>query len=156
MKKMYRPLIKGTNWALVGISGLLGFSGCDNTGQEMYGVPWASYAIKGTVVNIADGKPVEGIRVDIVTNNPDGYEGHKPESWITTTNAKGEFKLSNTLGSDETLAITDIDGDKNGSFVSDTLKVDYRNAEHIGGGKGWFQGELVATVKAEIAEIKEQ
>jgi hypothetical protein len=34
------------------------------------------------------------------------------------------------------------------------VKVDYDKAEHIGGGDGWFQGELTAIVKAELTEQK--
>jgi putative lipoprotein (rSAM/lipoprotein system) len=156
MKINYRPLIKGTNWALVGILGILGFSGCDAVGPDMYGTPWASLAIKGTVVNKADGKPIEGIKVDVVTDNLGLLEGQTPESWIATTNAKGEFALSNTYGGETRIAITDIDGEKNGSFVSDTIKVRYDNdnAEIIGGEKGWNQGVLTATVKVELKEKK--
>jgi putative lipoprotein (rSAM/lipoprotein system) len=156
MKLNKRALIKRTNWALGGILGVLGFSNCIENGADEYGTPWADYAIKGTVVNKTNGKPVEGIKVDVVTDNTGLLEGQKPESWIATTNAKGEFQLSNTFGGETMIAVTDIDGEKNGSFVSDTLKVNYDNdnSEIIGGGKGWNQGTLTATVKVELTEKK--
>jgi len=144
MKKMnYRDLIKASNWLLAGLMTLLGFTSCEKTLEE-YGTPWETYAIKGAVVNKTDGKPIKGIKVNVVPY----------DDLSVLTDEKGEFKFSDTSGQEGSLAFTDIDGEANGLFVSDTVKVDYDNAEHIGGGDGWFQGELTAIVKAELTEQK--
>jgi putative lipoprotein (rSAM/lipoprotein system) len=168
MRINYRPFIKGTNWALAGILTLLGFSRCgDKYGPDEYGTPWANYTIKGAVVDKATGKPIEGIQVNIVTNDEPmvmygppwtGYspkEAVKPEDWTTLTNAKGEFELSNTPEWGQIpVAVTDIDGEKNGSFVPDTLAVDYENAKQTEKGQGWYRGEYTKTIKVELTEKK--
>jgi putative lipoprotein (rSAM/lipoprotein system) len=158
MKKINRPLIKGTNWALAGILGLLGFSACENDLLE-YGTPFADYTVKGAVVNKADGKPIEGIRIDAITRNPEDWNYSLGKELTTVTNAKGEFKLSNRIDAGDSklsfsIAITDIDGEKNGSFVSDTLSTNFRDAEHAGKQKNWYEGEYIKTVKVELTEKK--
>jgi putative lipoprotein (rSAM/lipoprotein system) len=163
MKKMVRPLIKGTNWALAGLLSLLGFSGCGDSVEE-YGAPYADYTVKGTVVNKADGKPVEGIKVSTnIVSYPEGPVPMYGVMWMpykelsaVTTNAKGEFKLSEKSLSDffPTVIVTDIDGEKNGSFASDTLYIDFKDAELTGKQKGWYIGEYVSTVNVELTEKK--
>ena len=69
--KINRVIIKGINLALAGILSLLGFVGCQkNAPLDEYGSPYADYTVKGTVVNKATGKPIEGIRV-----------GYDPMNW---------------------------------------------------------------------------
>ncbi|MDR1938099.1 MAG: radical SAM-associated putative lipoprotein [Tannerellaceae bacterium] len=155
MKKIYRPLIKGTNWALAGLLSLTGFSSCGDIigggSVAEYGVPWASFAIKGTVVDKASKEPIPGVEVKLAL--PDSVKAYypNPPAWTTTTDSKGEFKLPDTPGWEkEPLVITDVDGEANGSYPTDTVYVDYRNAVHLGGGSGWFQGELTAIVKIEL------
>jgi len=163
--KINRTFIKGTNWALAGLISMLGFSGCERSGLLEYGTPNADYTVKGTVVNKADGKPIEGIRV-----------GYSPEPTIiplygvistpytpktsVTTNAKGEFTLTeNTFPvSDQTLPVyvEDIDGEKNGLFQSDTLQVDFNNAKQTKKSDSWYEGEFTVTVNVELTEIKNQ
>ena len=155
MKKIYRPLLKGTNWALAGLLGFLGFSACDNTGEEpvMYGVPWASHAIKGAVVDNETGKPIEGIEVKLAI--PDSIlraaNISYQKTWKAITNSEGEYKLSDTYfhftEKGLPVAVNDIDGEKNGSFKSDTIYVDTTKGEHVpeDPNKAWFNGEFVTT-----------
>jgi len=151
---MYRLLINGTNWILAGILSLLGFSGCNSLEPvDMYGVPWASCAIKGNVIDKMTKQPIQGIEVKIAL--PDSILQHLtspiPDTWTGITDNKGDFKLSDTWQMDNIpLAATDIDGEQNGLYKPDTIYVSFSNAEHIGGGKGWFQGELVATANFEL------
>jgi hypothetical protein len=51
MRIVIHPILKGVNWVLVGILSLLGFSRCTPGGELMYGVPWASAAIHGKVID---------------------------------------------------------------------------------------------------------
>jgi putative lipoprotein (rSAM/lipoprotein system) len=169
MKNNYRSFIKITNWVLAGILGLLGFSSCIESGEVEYGVPSADYTVKGTVVNKSNGKPIGGIQVNIVPPYrailmygvpPTNYYPKQAVNPVVT-NAKGEFKLSDRLSIEEvnynlpfSVALTDIDGEKNGSFASDTLSVDFKDAVLTGKQKGWYDGEYVKTVKVELTEKK--
>jgi putative lipoprotein (rSAM/lipoprotein system) len=150
---------------LAGILGLLGFSGCDEYGPDEYGTPWANYTIKGSVVNKANGKPIEGISV-VVSNTPEGPMAEYGVPWTpykylsAVTDAKGAFKLSdkdmtNYFRPDPVpLIVSDIDGEKNGSFASDTLYIDFKDAERSGKPSGWYGGEFTKTVKVELTEKK--
>ena len=168
MKKIYRPLIKGTNWALAGLLGLLGFTACENGlgGDDeeplMYGVPWASHAIKGAVVDKATGKPIEGIEVKLAI--PDSLLRNAnisyPNTWKATTDSKGEYKLSDTWPNISEkglpIALNDIDGEKNGSYKSDTIYVDTTKGKHVPAdpNKQWFNGEFVTTADFTMEEDK--
>lgn len=159
MKKIVRPFIKGTNWALAGLLSLLGFASCgDNIGETpaMYGVPWAGYAIKGTVTDKATGEPIKDIEVKV--EFPDSLKIYRPTlpDLKARTNEKGEFEIQDTPAPAWVIT-TDVDGEKNGSFAADTLSVDgYNDAEHIGGGGGWFQGHLTKTVDVKLTQKEKE
>jgi putative lipoprotein (rSAM/lipoprotein system) len=151
MKKIYYLLLKSANGILAGLMLLLGFSSCQDQTVE-YGAPSADYAIKGTVVNKSTGQPVQGIEVKIDIDKP--YVQWKGP-WEKLTTQEGLFNLSmpNALfdGSEQiTIAATDIDGEANGSFKSDTVYVSFRNAQQTAEGKRWFMGEFTLTVKVEL------
>ena len=47
-----RVFLRKVNWALAGVIGMLGFSGCNKSAMLVeYGSPYADYTVKGTVVN---------------------------------------------------------------------------------------------------------
>jgi putative lipoprotein (rSAM/lipoprotein system) len=174
MKINYRPLIKGTNWALAGILGILGFSKCDDiTNNKMeYGTPKTDYVIKGAVVDKASGKPIKGIKVNIVYEPILMYgtqwTDYSPKEAVipeAITDETGEFMLMETsvygikakeiIEQKFPVAITDIDGEKNGSFESNTLYIDYEGAIQTKKGKGWYDGEYTKTVNVELTEKKD-
>jgi putative lipoprotein (rSAM/lipoprotein system) len=117
----------------------------------LYGVPWASCAIQGNVVDKATNQPIPGIEVKIALPAHMSQSFPDAGKWKITTDAKGDYKLSNTMQMDSIpLVATDIDGEKNGLYRPDTIYVNFSNAKHIGGGSGWFQGELVATANFKL------
>jgi putative lipoprotein (rSAM/lipoprotein system) len=171
--KINKVFSKGMNWVLAGIISMLGFAGCeDKYGMTEYGSPHADYTIKGVVVNKATGKPVKGIRV-----------GYSPEFWATamygvipapyqpknrvhvTTDAKGEFKLTDRFHDGEfqtvndkpvlPVYVEDIDGEENGSFQPEYLQVDITEAERGGKPKNWYAGEYSINVNVELTETGE-
>ena len=162
--KINRAFIKGTNWALAGLISMLGFAGCrESEPIDEYGSPLADYTVKGAVVNKADGKPIEGIQVAIgYPYNEENMSYIDPELYLVktdsmTTNAKGEFKLTNKsiydLKRTMPVFVQDIDGEKNGLFQSDTLHVDFSKAEHSGKQKDWYYGEFTVTLNVELNKI---
>lgn len=159
MSKYKRKLIKGTNWALAGLLSLLGFTRCGLIDPvDEYGTPWSSYAVKGAVTDKTTGKPIEGVEVKIAI--PDSlrqyYNKEQLDRWKTLTDKNGDFKLSDTPDEGtlecSPMVTSDIDQEKNGIYKSDTMYIDYKYAEHIGGGKGWDQGELTKTVQIKLEE----
>jgi len=164
--KINRAFIKGANWALAGLISLLGFSGCKKNVLEEYGVLNADYTVKGSVVNKADGQPIEGIRVGYIT----AFEPITMDSVISAqynpkvsvaTDAKGEFEITkNTypIFSDQTISVyvEDIDGEKNGLFQSDTLQVSFSDAQQTKRSNKGYDGEFTVTVNVELNEIKDQ
>ena len=163
--KINRAFIKGTNWALAGLISMLGFTGCNREPLLEYGTPNVDYTVKGTVVNKATGKPIEGIRV-----------GYSPEAQFGTmygvmptpyqfknyviTDAKGAFKLTENVFPDQNLTIPvyveDIDGEQNGLYKADTLQVDFSKAERTKKASHWYEGEYTITENVQLTEIKNQ
>jgi putative lipoprotein (rSAM/lipoprotein system) len=145
------------NWALAGLIGILGFASCEKIGAKEYASPHADYTVKGKVVNKATKKPIEGIRVSYIWAAakygviPTSYQ---PKASVTT-NAKGEFKITESFSPNQTIlpvSVEDIDGEKNGSFQSETLEVDFKNATHSGKRKSWYHGEYTVTQNIEMTE----
>ena len=168
--KINRTFIKGTNWALAGLIGLLGFTNCEKKEPSVeYGTPNADYTVKGKVVNKATGKAIEGIRISYYDPEAIAYPmygtipaPYKPKNYVIT-NAKGEYKLTEKLSISEIqfignfpllpVYVEDIDGEKNGLFQSETIQVDFKSAEKTGKPKGWYDGEYTVTLNVELTEI---
>ena len=171
--KINRAFIKGTNWALAGLIGLLGFTNCDDRSTE-YGVPNADYTVKGTVVDKVTGKPIEGIRVGYDSRSqiiamygvmPTPYQ---PKTSVTT-NAKGEFNLTENFSFSDfpmddnskpiyerSVFIEDIDGEQNGLYSDTILNVDFTNAVHTGKQKNWYDGVYTVTENVQLNEESDQ
>jgi putative lipoprotein (rSAM/lipoprotein system) len=166
MKTTRRAFIKEINWVLAGIIGMLGFAGCNKSEPlNEYGTPHADYTVKGTVVNKVTKKPIEGIRVGYSSRDiPNLMYGvpqvpYTPKAHVLT-NTKGEFKLTDRFfpEGNKTLPVSveDIDGEKNGSFQSEYLEVDFSKAEHSGKTKSWYQGEYTVNMNIELTEIEKE
>jgi len=169
---MKKIVIKGINWILAGIMGLLGFAGCEKYDTPVYGVqyveygvPSAHYTVKGTVVNSADEKPIAGIRL-----------GYSPEVWdedafgpppeygaasyvYVISNDEGEFILTQRLfplSSNKKLSVyvEDIDGEENGLFRSKMVEVDFENTVSSGASGSWYKGEYTTTVTINLVEVE--
>lgn len=115
---------------------LLGFSSCDNNEPQMYGTPYATYSLKGKVID-AQRQPIRDIEVELKgVRNTLSYNRAEP----LKTNASGEFAFKGDLGAEEKfrLVARDVDGAANGSFKSDSI--DITMDKPSGGDGSWFQG----------------
>ena len=80
------------------------------------------------------------------------------------TDAKGEFKLTDRFYAGEyqweagktfiPLFIEDIDGEKNGLFVSENLQIDFSKATQSGKPQSWYNGEFTVTQNIELIEVE--
>jgi putative lipoprotein (rSAM/lipoprotein system) len=156
MKTICRPLIKGTNWALAGLLSLLGFSCTDNVAPE-YGTPHARYSVKGSVTDTA-GTLVPGIEILIKTEN-----GGPVRNEPAYTSGQGKFDVAYDAFPNEKfiLTATDVDGEANGSFKTDSVEVVFNKEDFYEKGDGhWYDGaakkELPPIVlKEEVKEADE-
>lgn len=158
MKKIYRPLLKGTNWALAGLLGLLGFhmASCEGGGAPEYGTPHATYVIKGKVSN-TKGVAIPAIEVKGVNEYNKEHMNELPTDYPykTVTNAQGEYELSISAfpSTDVTVYATDVDEAANGLYQPDSAQVIGKRLT-LKGGKGWYEGKATTTVDFTLKEEK--
>ena len=165
MKIDRRAFIKKMNWLLASAIGMLGFAGCEIIGEKEYGTPHADYTVKGAVVDKATGKPIKGIRVGYgcefcpvpeygVPSTPYVLKTH------VTTDAKGEFKLTDSFFPEESqklpVYVDDIDGNNNGLFQSEILQVDFKDAVQSRKPKSWYKGEYTVNLNVELTEVEKE
>ena len=83
---------------------LLGFAGCDEPQEDMYGTPYAEYTVKGRVTDAA-GTPIAGIEVRRSS------WGSDPSAVRTDTRGAYTFEADgNVLYMPPVLTFTDTDG----------------------------------------------
>lgn len=152
MKKVKNVWLRCSAWLLNSILLLLGFSSCDSNGSEMYGTPYATYSLKGKVVDTQK-QPIPDIEVKIKIGRGGDYHSQIAP---LKTNASGEFsfKESFSTGGEFRLVVRDVDGTANGSFKSDSIEI---TMDKPSGGDGWFQGsaskeDIVITLQKDEAK----
>ena len=153
MKKVKNVWLRCSAWLQNSILLLLGFSSCASIGSEMYGTPYATYSLKGKVVD-AQKQPIPDIEVKIKI----GYGGvYHSQIAPLKTNASGEFcfKENLTIDGKFRLVARDVDGTANGSFKSDSIEITMDKPS--GGDGSWFQGsaskeDIVITLQKDEAK----
>ena len=138
---------------------LLGFASCEELMCE-YGTPNMDYKISGTVTDKA-GTPVEGIRV-VIPNVDYDYDRNCMVSDTLFTDSKGHYVSPQHNDIDparEGMLFDDVDGEKNGSFLSQTLTPDdVWNAprKQVKKGDGhWYEGGFEYTVDVTLKKQQE-
>ena len=120
---------------------LLGFAGCDETQEDMYGTPYAEYTVKGRVTDAA-GTPVAGIEVQRSFGVPD------PSA--VRTDAQGAYLFEadgDVLYAPPVLAFTDTDGAAGGGdFAAKRVEVVFAERDRTGQREGsWMYGRFERT-----------
>lgn len=110
----------------------------------MYGTPSADFIVKGKVTDALTDLPIQNIRVVMP------YLHSYSHGDTVYTNAKGEYAIKQfdfPVFSEPRLVISsDVDGDKNGFYVGDTLKVYFTKKDRIKRGSGsWYEGVFEKT-----------
>lgn len=150
MKMIYRAFVKGTNWALAGLMGVLGFSGCSNDSPAEYGTPIANYKVSGRVTN-ESGKPIAGIQVELEETDI-SYSSYAARAF---TNTSGEYEITTeTIGRAEQLRliVSDIDKSQNGLYQNDTIQVKIEKEDYYDKGKGWNVGKAYKEINPRLKE----
>ena len=159
MKKVKNVWLRCSAWLLNSILLLLGFSSCDgddngNVGEQllMYGMPYATYSLKGKVVDTQK-QPIPDIEVKIKIGNGNVYYNQIAS---LKTNSSGEFSFKENLTAEGKfrLIARDADGAANGSFKSDSIDI---TTDKPSGGDGWFRGttskeDIVITLQKDEAK----
>lgn len=160
-----KSFIRGINVILAALLVLLGFSNCEP--KLEYGVPNADYTIKGTIVDKANSKPIEGIRIGFARSYPGPVTmyGVIPQPYrnfsADTTDVLGQYKLSDHFAIGEIqdnmlpVYVQDIDGAENGLYNDTVLNIDFENAKRTGKTKNWYDGEYTVDVNIELTRKKE-
>ena len=157
---MSKTFIRILNWTLAVLLVLLGFSNCDPVDE--YGVPNADYNLKGKVVDMADAKPIKGIRIGYYggyINQVDMYKvSRNPNVRFNadTTDVKGEYNFTQNsaiIPDDEiTVYVVDIDGDENGLYRDTVINVNFENAAKSGKTRNWYGGKLSLNLDIELTK----
>ncbi len=153
---MKKKMLTVSNWLLTTLVGILGFSACEDgpwSGRLEYGTPYATYSIKGKVVNNTN-QPIPAIQIVIDANS----EGGVPiQLGVLTTDNKGEFQKEFSLSPGDitfSLKIDDVDGVANGLYKSSTQSVIAKKNELVGG-SGWNQGKVEKNISVTLeSDIK--
>lgn len=141
---------------LAGILGVLGFTGCDGSGEEldMYGCPIVDFQVKGAVTS-ENGDPLKGIQVVVRT----AWDNTPHEADTVYTDAKGEFKsheLSSVSIDKQKVYFNDVDGEANGgAFKSDSIKLVDMDKKSLEEGDGWYKGTYEYATK-DVVKLKEE
>jgi len=150
MKKTNKKLLSITNQVLYGVLAILGFGSCNNgDGPLMYGCPYSIHKINGKVENTS-GTGIKGIRIRMIASSDQWIKSDTLLSDIT-----GSFKYQNEATAYTTttykIICEDIDGSTNGLYKTDSLNVDFKDAEYTNG-SGWFHGEATKDVVIKLNE----
>jgi len=120
----------------------------------MYGTPYATYGIKGKVVNNLN-QPVPAIQVVVDSNNGLG----SVFKVTLSTDSKGEFEkiyeFIRTPDTDLSLQFNDIDGVANGLYKPTSKIVTFKKSE-LTGAKGWYLGSVQKEVNVTLENDVQQ
>ncbi|WP_278625143.1 radical SAM-associated putative lipoprotein [Parabacteroides gordonii] len=145
MDKTYRFYLSISNKILAGLLALLGFSNTSCSPVDEYGSPYATYEIKGKVVN-EKGTAIPDMQVIIPAPDADNEEDQFMYRDTLLTNSTGEFNKRlevSSFGEDITfkIATQDIDGEANGGLFEDTVtEVAFKKDDLKGGDGNWYAG----------------
>jgi putative lipoprotein (rSAM/lipoprotein system) len=160
-RKLLKSWWRTTNVLLAAILAAMGVS-CEEPREE-YGTPWASFTIKGRVIDAKTGEGVEGVLVKAVSTRmlEGSSDDHANRLWEGSTSVRaitaidGSYRMESHTVPDGafTVAAVDIDGDVNGTLASDTVKIDVTDrGEQTASSDHWFSGAWEATLDFPLKE----
>jgi len=146
ISKLYTKILAAL-LAWLGFSGtVVSCNGIGGYGGDEYGVPSATFKVRGVVVSEKDDTPIQGISVSFSEKRKyyDSSEEYYNKIYSTLTSKSGNFNISRSSFPDKKLyyvELTDIDGDENGLFTYKIVEADFRNVTFTGGSGNWNEGQ---------------
>lgn len=138
MRKIKIGFLRKYNGLIGLLLALLGFStACERGADEYgtppveYGVPHATFIVKGNVKAENTSSTISNIRV--VTNQDTVY-----------TDESGNYQVENTdFPSDQTftLEFKDVDGEINGEYQPIDTTIEFKDPQFTGGSGSWYEGK---------------
>lgn len=150
MNKAYHLCLAATNKLLAGLLTLMGFSMTSCNTDVEYGSPYATYEIKGKVVDEA-GTAIPDIQVVIAESVDEEYALYAYRDTLKS-NDKGTFDANiglTSFGENTTFEIKteDIDGELNGGqFEEKTTEIAFKREDLKGADGHWFYGKATKEV----------
>lgn len=151
MKRIHINVLKRYNSFIAFLIAILGFTtACEKFADEYgppapeYGVPSATFIVKGKVESNTNSEAIPGIRVVM------GYD-------TTFSDEKGIYEVeNNNFPSDVNfkLEFTDTDGAQNGEYSPHDTIVEFKNPEFTDGDGSWYQGKTEKEVNVKLNKKK--
>jgi putative lipoprotein (rSAM/lipoprotein system) len=118
-------------------------------------MPYATYEIKGVVMDKETARPIRNIRLvrPVYPEHPEGGG----DTIYTNAEGKYTFDFGDFPDNEKTfkLNIDDIDGDQNGGFFGqEVIDVTITNADKTENGSGWYWGKFVKTKNIELSRYE--
>jgi putative lipoprotein (rSAM/lipoprotein system) len=124
------------------------FTGCEQSDSggitPLYGVPSATFIVKGNVKDAQASTPIRNIRVVV----PYANLTQKGDTVFTDANGNYEIKMTGytELNQQVKVIASDVDGISNGGvYQSDTLKIQFTSGDKIANGSNWNSGTYQKT-----------
>lgn len=127
------------------------YTSCDITGPVEYGTPTADFVVKGKVTDKSTQQPVKGIAViNKSYTSPYGND-------TVRTDANGNYELEFTAtafgAEDLTVYASDTDGEENGAYLSDTIRIKSYELKRIAKKRGsWYNGKFEGKADFELKQ----
>ena len=149
--------LKLKNWLYVALGGMLGINlSCDKTPPLAceYGVPEATYTIKGKVTD-SNQHPVAGIEVRISNNSFDNNDYSYSNETLTDDNGRYEISTYQFPNIDTMyVQFRDIDSTANGHYADTVVTVLFKDAEFSGASGNWNYGSATVTKDVQLRKIE--
>lgn len=142
---------------------LFGFTACDiiNPTAE-YGVPSATFKVKGTLVDEADNtKTINGVKVAIghlYTDDTGVKKTYYTDSIITNTTGRFNFSAEDFPTSRKfVIKYEDVNAAQDGNYGLTIDTVRFENPDFTGGNGNWYEGETTKDLgKVKLSQIKDK
>ena len=117
------------------------YTSCDIVEPAEYGTPTADFVVKGTVTNARTQQPIS----DMTVINKSYTAPYGNDTVRTDANGNYELKFTATAFGAEDLTVytSDTDGEENGAYLSDTIRIKSHELKQIEKRrKNWYNGKF--------------